>query len=68
VADHFPHGLLGIAGGGGGLRPTLSFSSYDTEAGLQIEISTEAFPPGTYYVWIAGEEGEATLLPFIVHP
>lgn len=57
-----------IAGGGGGLRPTLSFSSYDTEAGLQLEISTEGFPPGTYYVWIAGEEGEAILLPFIVHP
>ena len=57
-----------IAGGGGGLRPTLRFSSYDTEAGLQMEISTEGFPPGTYYVWIAGEEGEATLLPFIVHP
>lgn len=57
-----------IAGGGGGLRPTLRFSSYDSEAGLQMEISTEGFSPGTYYVWIAGEEGEAILLPFIVHP
>jgi len=57
-----------IAGGGGGLRPTLSFSSYDTEAGRQLEISTEGFLPGTYYVWIAGEEGEAILLPFTVHP
>jgi hypothetical protein len=57
-----------IAGAGGGLPPTLSFSSYDTEVGLQMEISTEGIPPGTYYVWIADEEGEAILLPFIVRP
>ena len=56
----------GIAGGGGGAHPTLSFSSVDTKAGSQLEISTAGFPPGTYYVWITGKAGEAILLAFTV--
>jgi hypothetical protein len=56
------------AGGGGATSGDVALSTRYTGGGYRLAIDPRGLPPGTYYVWVSGKDGEAILVPIAVGP